>query len=326
MKVPVLALAAAFSAFSATAAEKADTNPDWIRKPTAAQLLVVYPVEAMRRGVSGAAVIECKVSLEGALFECRPISETPAGMGFGAAAVALTPQFLMKPATRGGEPVVTVIRLPINFRSQGAGVPPGGQRLLTQVAWTSAPTYAEAAAAFPIKARDISTPGHVALGCTIKADGGLTNCRTISEQPKGLGFGKAARDLAGRFRAPTTTPDGALTKGAQVHVPVTFAIEMLGAAPRIGKAQWVSLPTGDEMENSLPPAARTTGGRVVLDCRIIAGGHVEDCQVAEETPAAQGFATSALSVSDKFVLSLWTAEGLPTQGGRVRVPVRYTPQ
>ena len=42
--------------------------------------------------------------------------------------------------------------------------------------------------------------GRVTLECVIRPDGGLRDCRVISESPRGAGFGRAALDAASRTR------------------------------------------------------------------------------------------------------------------------------
>lgn len=45
-----------------------------------------YPAAAVRRGVNGQAVIECKPAAQGRLKGCKAVSEEPKGYSFGAAA------------------------------------------------------------------------------------------------------------------------------------------------------------------------------------------------------------------------------------------------
>jgi protein TonB len=100
------------------------TNPDWIRKPTAQNMFLVWPREALREGVSGRALIQCTVTVQGSLRDCLVLSENPAAMGFGQAALALTPQFLMRPGTIDGKPVESSIRVPIAFKGTPGFVSP----------------------------------------------------------------------------------------------------------------------------------------------------------------------------------------------------------
>ncbi len=46
------------------------TDPEWIRRPTGADLDRLYPMEAARNEKEGRAVITCKVNGEGLLVDC----------------------------------------------------------------------------------------------------------------------------------------------------------------------------------------------------------------------------------------------------------------
>lgn len=326
--IPAIATALAVFASAAQGADspKADSNPDWRHKPTPGDLLAVWPKEALRKGVSGQAEIECKVSLEGALFDCTALSESPAGLGFGAAAVALTPQFLMKPAIRNGQPVVVTIKMPIMFKNDGSFRPvdaAGSRTVVQNLAWLEAPAYADAKAAYPAKARSAGLVGHVTLQCDIRADGRLGPCDTVTEVPRGAGFAGAAKGLARRFVAPTMLADGQSTRNMSVSLPITFTAEMMSETPRLGKAVWAHLPAAADMDDAFPKAPGVSSVQVVLDCRVIVGGKLDDCHVESETPAGLGFGAAATGLASRFAVSIWTPEGLPTIGGRVRVPIRY---
>ena len=72
-----------------------DTEPGWLRKPTQAELERFWPVDS--RGMRGRVVISSAVTVRGLLDECDVVSEEPVGHGFGGAALALAPSFLMRP-------------------------------------------------------------------------------------------------------------------------------------------------------------------------------------------------------------------------------------
>jgi TonB family protein len=118
-----LALAGAWTvpAFSADTRpilplEHTVTNPDWSRRPTAEEVMRFYPSLALKLKLSGAVRISCQVGKAGDLRGCAILSEVPAGLGFGAAAVALaglirmTPQRVDGELTDGGS-----VQLPISF-------------------------------------------------------------------------------------------------------------------------------------------------------------------------------------------------------------------
>jgi len=312
-----------------------DKGPDWIKRPSSDDLMSVWPRDAMRRGLGGKAKIACVVSLQGGLRGCKVVSETPAGAGFGMAVIALTPQFLMRPAMKDGKPVLATVTIPINFEKPSA--PTGshlagggelmGRTVLSGVIWSGAPSYAEVAAAYPEKARKVQAAGKAALVCTLKADGHLASCDVIAEEPKGLGFGSAARSLAPRFVGPTVLADGRATRGMQVQIPFTFAADMLDPQTRlIGRPKWTRLPKGEEVISSYPPEAvkaGVKGARVVMSCGVTGDGRLDLCKTESEDPVGLGFGGAALALAKTFQVQLWTSEGLPTAGGQLRVPIRY---
>jgi TonB family protein len=306
-----------------------DTPPAWVRKPTARDLLAVWPKSAWAKRLSGHATINCLVGLQGAVFDCVVMSETPAGENFGAAAIALTPQFLMKPGMLNGEPTVTPVSIPIAFAMQpGAGGPGDAGRLTAPaaMAWLQAPSYADMAEVYPKKARDARLAGHVTINCSFTSYGALTNCTTIGEEPKGEGFGSAAHDLVRKFRAPPTL-SGKTLSAANVLVPFTFDPSVLTEdKPAIGKPQWAALPTAEQTAAAF--ATVTSAGvngtvRVMMACTVQPGGSVSNCSVAREEPTGQGVGQAALSLASDFRISTWTTEGLPTVGGTVNIPLRY---
>lgn len=317
-------------------AQPKDSPPDWMRRPTPESLMAVWPREAMRKGVDGEAIISCSISEQGALFGCSVVREKPEGMGFGEAAIALTPQLLMKPGMKDGKPVVWTVRVPIRFtgltnagslaRIPG-GVPAFAKTVLTNVPWLTAPAYSQVAAVYPKEAAEARLGGRATIACTLTDDGGLRSCSTVMEEPKGKDFADAAKRLAPLFKAPTKFSDGSSTAGAQAHIAFAFTPEMLDPGRRIiGKVQWAQMPTGDAFAAGYPKAAKDAGvrmGRVIMACEAGAGGKLEGCTVASEEPAGLGFGAAALALSPSFYIRPWTAEGLPVIGGKIRVPVRY---
>ena len=338
MKTTCQALCAVFAVLWATAAQAQegayDVPPDWVRQPTSAQLMAVFPTKALKAGVDGDAVIKCKISLQGALFDCVVASEEPVGMGFGQAAIALTPQFLFKPAMKDGRPVIAGVRIPIGFKGLGRVTGshlPAGRDLMTRTfvgrpQWAEAPTHAQTAAAYPAKAAAEGVGGSATIHCALTEARRLRGCRTISEAPRGYGFAKAARDLSEQFELAPPSDEIDL-RGATTQYMVTFAPDMLDPEKRvIGNPHWTRLPSAGAVVDGYPAEARVkgvSGARVLMNCNVGPGGTVQDCLVASEAPAGLGFGEAALALASHFRLSVWTDEGLPTVGGRITLPIRY---
>lgn len=306
----------------------ADEPGDWRRRPTARDLLAVFPREAYRRGMGGEAVISCISTPQGALHDCVSVHESPAGMGFGNAAIALTPQFTMKPATLDGEPVRSTVRIPVKFGAPRGGPPPGSKRVLpANVGWSEAPTFADLAAAYPGKARREGVGGRATLACNMTAWGKLSNCRVVASSPVGYGFDRAAKALAKKFVYPITTDEEReAARDLMVHLPITFDPGMIDQAePVVGKPTWAEIPTAEDLRAAFADLKATETGRVMLRCAVQPGGSLSGCAVASEEPAGLGIGAAALALVPSFRLTTWTAEGLPVVGGKVNIPLRFEP-
>lgn len=327
--VILLALGLFGTASVSRAAPDVLVGPDWLRKPTPDQLLAVWPIGAAKQGKKGRGVIDCSVSLQGALFDCNVVSEEPAGSGFGGAALALTPQFLMKPATLNGVPIVAPHhRIGVTFLwPAGSTGALSTSRVISNVVWREAPTYAEVVAAYPAKARSQGVGGNATLDCILKADGRLRGCSVLGETPNGMGFGAAATSLSDLFVGPLSLGDGTSIKGASVQIPVTFPLAMTTSTkPMTGKPRWTAGPAAEDLAGAIPAAAVTAGvktARVKMSCTVIRGGAVADCAVVSEEPSGLGFGAATLGLAKGIRVSIWTSEGLPTVGGGVTVPIRY---
>lgn len=186
--------------------------------------------------------------------------------------------------------------------------------------WTAAPTAAEMAAAYPEKAKAQGVGGAVDLVCTAERDGSFDDCAILGEQPRNLGFGAAARRLIEeKLRV------AGVIKGQEVQIPVTFSPELAkGATVTVKTPVWAALPTVGDMQSAAP---KNEGGpnnvRVTLVCDVQAGGALSGCAVDREEPAGQGFGPAILALAPKFQVALMSAEGMPTVGAKVRVPVRF---
>jgi TonB family protein len=303
-----------------------DKAPDWQKRPTAQELLAVYPKAA--HGRPGSAQIDCVITPQGGLSDCVVEVETPAGAGFGQAAIRLSTQFLMRPATLKGAPVASEVRIPINWEGfDESNWVPGRSVAPANLPWAEAPTFADVAAAYPAKARAEKKMGRVTLNCDMDENGRLVHCESVNAQPSGYGFENAAKALVKRFRYPVTSDaDRKAARGLAVMMPFTFDPTTLEASsPVQGKPTWAAIPNGAQLTTAFGSLKLTSTARASLSCLVQPAGALSDCSVVSEQPTGAGVGAAALSLTPNFRLSTWSTEGLPVIGGRIIIPLRYEP-
>jgi TonB family protein len=92
------------------------TDPDWAERPTGDDVSRFYPPLAVSLRLSGRAMVLCSVTSGGTLTGCSTLGQSPAGFGFGDAALHLTSLFRMRPRMLNGTPVPGgSVRIPIRF-------------------------------------------------------------------------------------------------------------------------------------------------------------------------------------------------------------------
>jgi len=195
--------------------------------PSAAEaVLVFYPTAARAAGVEGSATIRCGHNEHLAVRGCVLVSETPAGQGFGAAALAMAAQAPDNPKLNfPDETAKPPAEVTIRFMLRPPAISPDITRMahtVSQPGIVTKPTAAQIQAAYPERALDNQIEGAAAMDCTVMADGKLTGCRIAGEAPGGFGFGQATLDLAGDFVMRPRAVDGEAVSGAAVRVGINF--------------------------------------------------------------------------------------------------------
>ncbi|MGE0830138.1 MAG: energy transducer TonB [Hyphomonadaceae bacterium] len=94
--------------------------------------------------------------------------------------------------------------------------------------------------------------------------------------------------------------------------------------PVITNPTWVERPDGADFARYYPERAleRERTGSVTLDCVVNANGRIS-CSVASEDPPGWGFGDAAVRISRSFRMAPRLENGQPSEGGRVRVPIRF---
>lgn len=324
-RVAMAAATALIGTGSAWAADAPVTDPDWLRKPSPSEMANVWPTQADR---SGSARITCTVTVAGALRACRVVEETPAGMGYGAAAILLAPSFQMRPAMQGGKPVEAEVTIPINFQCpEGCVFSMYGLRRVRQASnWATAPTFDEVVAAYPKMAKAEKVAGGAAISCRVVGKGSLSRCQILAGEPSRFGFQWAAKSLSDKFTGPDGIKPGTDVNPVAARIRFTFDPAWLEGVREVGQVDWVEQPSAQDFVAAFPATARAHGvtrGKASLRCRAIAQGRLDGCLVQSEAPANEGFGAAALGLSAKTRAVTWTEDGRPVIGGFVTVPMEF---
>jgi beta-lactamase regulating signal transducer with metallopeptidase domain len=210
------------------------TKPDWIEKPTGADIARLYPPAAQKLGLGAKAAMTCAIRADGRLAPCSagPValgdgrSDMTIEMDFGTAMLALAQRFRMAPVDKDGHRVAGgVIRIPVLWSPAAASAaPPTAQATIRQPVWLEKPTTAELARFYPPEAVKQNFEGWTTMSCGVDKDGRLTGC--VATQPGTFGmpeamredFRKATLELAALFRM-QAQPDG-----GRANIPIRWAL------------------------------------------------------------------------------------------------------
>jgi len=109
------------SPLTVTALPKGAPKPD-VTVPVSAddrmgrQHVSIWPAAAREAGLSGYVTLSCLVDVHGLAETCRVIFETPAGKGFGGAALALRPTFKLTPYQGPDGPEDSTMKVAVDFQ------------------------------------------------------------------------------------------------------------------------------------------------------------------------------------------------------------------
>jgi hypothetical protein len=224
--VGVLAATPALAAASPPAAPGSPPKPA-VTPPPPDPALVYYPAAARAAGVEGSAILKCARNQHLTVKNCVLVSETPAGQGFGAAAMAMAALSPDNPKLDfPDEPAKPPEQVEVQFTLRPPEIHPDLTSMthtLLKPAIVTAPSNAQIQAAYPERALADQVEGRAAMDCVVLASGKLSRCQVAGELPAGYGFGQATLDLAGDFVMKARQVDGAPVDGAMVRVGVSFS-------------------------------------------------------------------------------------------------------
>lgn len=322
--------------------------------------VAVWPALAYMVGTDGHVRLNCKVDTHGLAETCQVASESPAGKGFGAAALELRPTFKLVPRKGpDGQPVTAVMSINLTFTpprkdltgTEGTSAAvtslgdtaaliaslrpvsgnPLAMRKVTMVddpVWAAAPTFDDLAAAYPAAGHGVE--GYVAAHCKVDRSGPRTGllqqCQAIKEAPHDQGFAKAALSLTPRFRiaaaALARAPHGA---DLWVDVPIRLPPPAEIADRTVMAPVWVASFDPRATPKLFPPEAVASGittGRGVARCEVAADGALTACAPEPGDPDGLGFSEAAVKLASAMKMNLWSADGAPVEGGVVHIPIR----
>lgn len=126
-----------------------------------------------------------------------------------------------------------------------------------------------------------------------------------------------------------TTADASTT--VSVNKPATAPVDnAIAAEPAlrpvsvIRNPSWARQPSGEQMMRAYPERAVVAGisGSASLNCLVLPGGGVTDCNVTRETPGGYGFGRAAQGLSRHFRMNPRTVDGA-AEGSRVAITLRF---
>ncbi len=200
-------------------------RPEFIRTPSAAEFAQALPPEARAHKSVGRAELACTLSGAGRFDACRVDKEEPAGVGFGAAAMALQGAFAMSLWSADGLPTVgQTVRTPLVFEPDAG--PAQKIAVIANPTWERIPAPKEMVAVYPARAARMEQGGRVDLNCVVTLNGSVIDCKIASETPLGFEFGAAALRLAPMFKMKPMMLDGrpVIPEGAMVRIPIRFEL------------------------------------------------------------------------------------------------------
>lgn len=310
---------AAGLATAAFADEEEDRTSGW--KPTWTAWAPRDKVRAaFPRGAteSGRAILDCVIASDGKLVDCSVARETPAGQGFGQAALGLVKYERVKTKDETG--AATAGR---RVRTSFSILAPGDD----EPNWVRRPTPGDLAAVFPIKAMEAGRGGRAVIGCKVTIEGFLEACKVRSESPAGLDFGAAALQLAPQLRMTPRIRGGKPVAGGEVSIPIIWSgapsISNMGSSV-ILDPPWVQAPTQAEINAVWPKeAAGLSSGQAALRCEIDTSGQLRSCGVISESPGGKGFGRAAKTLSKSFRVVLNPNDPKAARKYVVDVPFRF---
>ena len=320
----------AYAGFTVVMGDHMIDRPNWLKKPSGDEVSNAFPAAALQSGTAGQVLVRCRVTVTGSVAGCRILREKPEGMGFGAAVLNLSRLFQMKPAYEDGVAVEDgQVDIPVNFKTSGAWSV--GLQTVKVASWLPFSAAPDAAAVQAVFARlPAAAPSRVSFRCRLTGDGRLTQCDASPTTMPFAALG-AVRGLLKDFRVdPAAIKQPGAGQWRAEHDLRRFRSHPWGREPHAtcARVDWLRQPLESGVELYPPEAAKAgvLSGRGSVDCAVSAQGMLTDCKVIGEAPAGLGFGAAAVIMAQAMQVNLWTRDGEPAVGARVKMPLTFIDQ
>ena len=329
---------------------------------TGAQAVSIWPAGALNARTNGWVTLTCQVDVHGLAETCRVAYESPAGKGFGAAALTLRPTFKLTPKQGPDGPVEASMNIAVafkapdlqsnlselqavtmavspndssrgsnqgeheinasNLRIYGNPIPTRSITMLDSTGFVQAPSFEALAAAYPAQGGGVD--GYAVAHCRAAATGELSRCALAKELPPGHGFGRAAVALATQFRVSAETMARAPRSApVEVDVPIRFPPPGQARDRTVRAPIWRAGFDPQSQLREVPlPAARPDSPGAVVRCQVAADGALAGCEIELTSPDGIDYDEAAVKLASRLKMNLWSAEAGPVSGGVVHLPVR----
>jgi TonB family protein len=318
----------------------------------------VWPSAAYHDHVSGYVVLSCNVDRHGLAELCKVASEQPQNLGFGAAALELRPTFKVKPAQGPDGPIDAIMNIAVNFKAPNPQIDWGNARsggsegdsagsmskgggagdmtafggaalegrsvsMLNNPVWVSTVGHDDVAHAYPAKAGGVE--GYAVAHCRVSANGALSGCQVIKEDPDNRGFGRAALSLASKFQVAPEWSVAPKHADLWVDVPIRFPAPGSADSRDVSSPYWVAGFDPDAALKVFPKEAADKGltsGYGVAACSVTRDGSLADCTPQQGDPDGLGFSEAAVKLASTLRMNPWLPDGEPVDGTQVTIGLR----